>query len=153
MIKLIIAIATFLILSYTVSNPISGQNEENTQKTNQDSMCISGDSTSLSCNTLSSSSVGASNSGETDQVSFSLVGKTYSITGETDTGIGEASSIAECNSGDSVLSGGFLFNNLGTPEYVTLSRAEGTSSWISEIQGDSGIRFQVTAYALCFDNP
>ncbi|HYF99583.1 MAG TPA: hypothetical protein VD815_05790, partial [Candidatus Saccharimonadales bacterium] len=40
------------------------QSEENSQSTDQDSMCVSGDSTSLSCNNLSSETIGASIPGE-----------------------------------------------------------------------------------------
>ena len=40
------------------------QSEESTQNTSQNSMCVSGESTSLSCNNLSSESIGASVPGE-----------------------------------------------------------------------------------------
>ncbi len=42
----------------------SSQSESNSQNTNQNSMCVSGDSTALSCNNLSSESIGASIPGE-----------------------------------------------------------------------------------------
>jgi hypothetical protein len=42
----------------------ASQTESNSQDTNQNSMCVSGDSTALSCNNLSSESIGASFPGE-----------------------------------------------------------------------------------------
>ena len=39
------------------------QNEETSQETNQNNMCVSGESTSLSCNNLSSESIGVSDAG------------------------------------------------------------------------------------------
>lgn len=42
----------------------ASQSESSSQETNQDSMCVSGESTSLSCNNLSSESIGASVPGE-----------------------------------------------------------------------------------------
>ena len=42
----------------------ASQSESSTQSTNQNSMCVSGESTSLSCNNLASESIGTSIPGD-----------------------------------------------------------------------------------------
>ena len=94
------------------------QSDEPSQSTNQDSMCVSGESTSLSCNNLSSELTGVGIPGpQGDQgpqgpagpsISHSVY--TRAATSPLDSGANGGVTLF-CDAGDIVLGGGFKDNN------------------------------------------
>jgi hypothetical protein len=136
----------------------ASQSEESSQSTNQNSMCVSGESTSLSCNNLSSDSIGASVPGEQGATGpegpQSMEGKAYSVVGETATGNDSpTTSTANCESGDTVMGGGYDITiiALENTENIHSGPANGMTGWTAtiDVHGTIGI----TAIAVCFDNP
>ncbi|HKU83701.1 MAG TPA: hypothetical protein VJP58_06635 [Candidatus Nitrosocosmicus sp.] len=135
-------------------------------------MCVSGDSSSLSCNNLSSESMDASGPGEQGPPGpmgergppgpagatgergpigpQSIVGKAYTVTGE-DAKDGE-SSTAECKEGDTVISGRFNhFKDSSAYEFRLNSvPTDDLDGWKVSA---SGGRADFTPVALCFINP
>jgi len=129
----------------------ASQSESSSQESNENSMCVSGDSTSLSCNNLSLENTGGLDidSSSNEQ---SLIGKTYIVEGNV-ANENPFISISKCNSGDSVLSGGYqLHGPHSVQDEVVKNYASSLSSWtVVHTGGDRG--FEIQAFALCFDNP
>jgi hypothetical protein len=144
----------------------ASQSDEYSQNSNQNSMCVSGESTSSSCNNLSSESTGAHGQDEQGPAGprgekgdkgpegpagvQSINGKAYKITGKA-AGDGETST-AKCKEGDTVISGGFkLFKDSSTYEFRLNSvPTDDLDGW--EVSASGG-RADVTPVAICFDNP
>ena len=87
-----------------------------------------------------------------------LVGKVYPVNGPYETGQGNVESIAACNSGDTIMSGGAGFDKtaLDNDFIWFIDRpvtGGGTEYWRAEIFGDPTTVYNVQAFALCFNNP
>lgn len=147
----------------------ASQTESNSQFTHQNSMCVSGESTSLGCNNLSGQNIASGQQGEQGPAGpqgekgdpgaqgsegptgpHSIEGKAYKVTGKA-ADDGEIST-AECEEGDTVISGGFrLFKDSSTYEFRLNSvPTDDLDGW--EVSASGG-RADVTSVAICFDNP
>lgn len=148
----------------------ASQIEDNSQETEQNIMCVSGDSISLSCDNLSYENIGGVTIGEGqdgDQgpsseqgQQLSLAGKIYTVEGDLVDEEQRAVSTAKCDSGDSLIGGSFLtqdVNNILVPGFPSTHLYSygnfSSNEWIVEIKRfeDSIVRAQ--AIATCFDNP
>lgn len=134
----------------------ASRSESTSEDNNQNSMCVSGESTSLSCNNLSNQATGAFNPDE--QGPQSMAGKIYEVIGPTSQSLSSATSDAFCSKGDSVISGGFKSGVIGNdflnanPELDSIMLD--SDNWRVFSSGGAGIGvIKVTAYAYCFDNP
>jgi len=149
------------------------QSDESSQNNNQNSMCVSGDITSLSCNNLSSENGGGTVSqgeqgpqgppgrqGEKGDSGAqgpegpsgpqSIDGKAYKVTGKA-AGNGETST-AYCKEGDEVLSGGYkLFKDASAYEFrLNTVPTDNLDGW--EVSALGSDNLSVTPVAVCFDN-
>lgn len=159
----------------------ASQSDEKSHDTNHNSMCVSGDSTSLSCNNLSSESIGASSKGEQGPIGplgpagpqgepgpQGLPGKDgargepgpvgpQSIEGKAYIVTGETAgsgktSTADCKEGDTVMSGGFeLFTDRSSFE-LRLKSVPASDLDGWEASATGSDATSVTSKALCFDN-
>jgi hypothetical protein len=136
----------------------ASQSESSSQSANQNSMCVSGDSTSLSCNNLS-----AENDNVIQEDTRSISGKIYVIDGPIVKSVsGKASSTANCNPGDSIVSG-FLSasadpESTNTQDIPIRSISENldpeSNEYTIQWRTLSNERpFILTGHAVCFDNP
>ncbi len=129
----------------------ASQSESTSEDNNQNSMCVSGDSTSLSCNNLS-------NQGIDPQGPQSVAGKIYEVIGPLTQSSLSATSDASCSLGDSAISGGFkttVFGNDAQRGQMDIdSFMLDSDTWRVFLfdSANSGL-IKVTAYAYCFDNP
>lgn len=146
----------------------TSQPETSSQEANHHSMCVSGDITSLSCNNLSSESIGdyaLGPKGPTGEKGDrgpqgpagpqSLVGKIYTAEQVTDdTSPFEA--FSQCDPGDYAISGVTYYRYLGdtvAPLAFLQTGQSSLDSWgiaATPLMEDD---FEVFAMAYCFDNP
>jgi hypothetical protein len=143
---------------------IASQSEKNLQSTNQNSMCVSGDITSLSCNNLSSEDIGSANSGSGEQGPPGPPGPPgvvdiYSVEGpEISNTIGNPNvfSEVECNTGDHVLGGGshIILSDDNVLREIHEFPAGSNNSWLviasGSLSGQSDL-LKVQAIAQCID--
>ena len=127
----------------------ASQREEKSQLTNQKAMCVSGESTSLSCNNLSSENIDRHVDKDV-QDPISMEGRIYQTEGETDA-TSPYVSRASCNEGDSALSGYYhvTFNRIPLSLEETLSSSDYAVSM--PLSQEPGSKIQV--FVQCFDNP
>lgn len=134
----------------------ASQSESSSQKTNQNSMCVSGESNSLGCNSLSSQHQGGVNT------LFPRVGGEYYTKENTekinanDPSINSAS--ASCESGDRAVGGGFettLSKGDLVKAILTKSIPIGNppTGWEIELATNSNLLFEadLTVYVVCVD--
>ena len=129
----------------------ASESEEKSQDSNQNSMCVSGESVSLSCNNLSSEQ-GSKETAETQSIS----GKLYTVEGPLTSRPDIASSTADCREGDDVLSGGFdaINRNPNAAINSIQSHKLSSSSWAATIDALHPTEpVAIQAFAYCFDNP
>jgi hypothetical protein len=132
----------------------ASQSDETSQETSQNSMCVSGDTTELGCNNLSSEE---NNRVQEDR--NSLNGKIYVVQGPSVTpeSRGEATSSANCNSGDSIISGFFSVSEDFNPTFfraITENLDPESNEYSIFIKAASdGDDYTLIGNAVCFDNP
>ncbi|WP_148686269.1 hypothetical protein [Candidatus Nitrosocosmicus hydrocola] len=134
----------------------ASQSESSSQSTNQNSMCVSGESTSLSCNDFSYQRTGDFDPNQQGQ--RSMIGKIYEVIGPSSQSTFSATSDASCSSGDSVISGGFKRGFVGDDFVNTDNELDSFmldgDTWRVYMSDRGGVaELKVTAYAYCFDNP
>ena len=105
-------------------------------------MCVSGDSNSLSCNNVSFENAGRLNI-DSSSNGQSLIGKTYIVEGNIAKG-NPLISTATCNTGDSVLSGGYQISGFhSVSDEVVKNYPDSLSSWTAQFSGgDVGFEIQ-----------
>jgi hypothetical protein len=145
----------------------ASRSENSSQETNQNSMCVSSEITSLSCNKLSSEINAASIPGEQGPEGpsdaqgatgpqgpagpQSVAEKISSVVGPVSTGSNTIST-ATCNPGETAISGGHFLNFFGRDNINSLySTGRGSPSWEVLLYG--GDSYHVQAIACCFANP
>lgn len=134
------------------------QNEENSQNAEQNSMCVSGDSTSFSCNNLSSENIDGT-IGEGPQGPpgpQSIDGKVYEVVGDEVEGNNKIiTSTANCDEGDTVMSGGFDISpqSWDTTGAIQSGPTSDLDGWEATVETGGKIDTTLTATAVCFDNP
>jgi hypothetical protein len=146
----------------------ASQSAENSQSTDQNSICASGDSTSLSCNNLSSESIGDASfpgkqgppGAEGPQGEQGPAGTVdvYRVDGPTVTneqGDSQVSSTDSCSPGDSVTGGGVNTNLVnGNIRQLTSTPNNSLDAWTAIVTSSSGSAGDttITAFAVCQDN-
>ncbi|WP_222424811.1 hypothetical protein [Candidatus Nitrosocosmicus arcticus] len=131
----------------------ASQSNSSSQYTNQKSMCVSGDSTSLSCNNLSSENTDGQ-SRDDEQGPLSIQGKIYqkfnTDTEDDDNYIATVS----CDPGDTAISSNFKLDNLGSIPIRQLTNTLDLSSNQATLEIET-LREDalITVYINCFDNP
>ena len=133
----------------------ASQNESSSQSANQNSMCVSGDSTSLGCNNLSSENTDRQK-GDDEQNPISIQGMIYQKSNSDTEDEGNYLATVSCDPGDTAISSNFkidgvdsqssrvniLLNTLDIPtNQATVEIATLTEEAV------------VTVYINCFDNP
>ena len=129
--------------------------------TNIEFECTPGDSTPLNCNISSSEifskimdKLGKGFPGLDDHES--IADRVYTVQGNTNENIRNALSQAFCEDGDTLLSGGFNYNNRGQPQDAIVSRpivSGDVSHWEALISGpENPDKYRITAFAVCFEN-
>jgi len=132
----------------------ASQIESSSQETDQNSMCVSGDTTELGCNNLSSEE-----NNRVQEDGTSLNGKIYVVQGPSVTpeSRGEATSSANCNSGDTIISGFFSVSEDFNPTFfreITENLDPESNEYSIFIKAASdGDDYTLIGNAVCFDNP
>lgn len=131
----------------------ASQSESSSQDVNQRTMCVSGESTSLSCNNLA-----AENNNGIQRDANSMDKKIYVIQGPSEIPVsrGEASSTAICNPDDSIISGFFSISKDRTSinfRDITENLDLENNEYSIHVAGGFEEIFTVTANAVCFKNP
>lgn len=142
------------------------QSIESIQSSNQNSLCVSGESTSLSCNNLSGQRNGLGQRGEEGTQGpsgpQSISGSTYyasTVADDTPGSDGSFSADSVCQAGDTVISGRSLYvtgpgiSADAQPLGSYLSGPIGEQTWRTFATPHSVKDFQVQSTAFCFDNP
>ncbi len=134
-----------------VGSSEASQSPSSSQEANQNTMCVSEEIASLSCNNLSTGDI----RGVQDDKN-SMLGMIYVIQGSSGTGTREASSTASCNSGDYIISG-FFSVSTDTASLTFKSILENldpeNNNYTIKVSSNPEESLIVIAYAVCFDNP
>jgi hypothetical protein len=130
----------------------ASQTDSSSQETNQNSMCVSGEITSLSCNNLSSENAD-SQAGDDKQKPLSIQGKIYQKSNTDADDEANLLATVSCEPGDTAISSNFKLDGL-----MTSSRGLSNTLDISNNQATVEFKtvqdpFSVTVYINCFDNP
>ena len=132
----------------------ASQSKSSSQSTNQNSMCVSGESTSLSCNNPSSE-----DSKGIQRDTNSMDGMIYVIQGLSVTPVsrGEATSTAGCNAGDSIISGYFSVsedgNGIKFREITENLHPENNEYGVHIRAAFQNDEYTLKSNAVCFNNP
>lgn len=138
----------------------ASQSDEKSQNSDPNSMCVSGESVSLSCNNLASKNIGGTNGADSlDPFSLrSIADNVYNVTGETvRAGSSDyVTATANCEIGDTVISGGFDITT-GYQFFGVTDIKDGPTSdlngWQVVLRAGHNLAVQFAANAVCFDNP
>jgi len=131
----------------------ASQSDESSQDSNQNNMCVSGESTSLSCINLSSENAGSGQDEQGPAGPQSVNGKIYYAYGNNVAAANPAISDASCREGDSLISGSYnLLIRGDASNLVALVSGPNGNDWHVLIGGSGTTKYDLNAIAICFDN-
>jgi len=134
---------------------VASQSGPNSQETSQNNMCVSGESTSLSCNNLSSENT-YRQTRDNGQSPLSLQGMIYQKSNTTFESTDRVyTTSVSCNPGDTAISSNFKLDGIASnaPSHILKNTLDIPNNQATlEVFALAGAS-SITVYINCFDNP